>query len=118
MGAKIYTSRVGRDGLDVSRVSGSGVFAPSWQILQPALELRRSGKETERGWQAYTAAYLTEMRVSYARNRSEWDRILHMPSVTLLCYCASKYLPRCHRIILAHLFTRLDTTAVYLGEIP
>jgi uncharacterized protein YeaO (DUF488 family) len=117
MGVKVYTSRVGRDGLDVSRMSGSATFAPSWQLLRPALELRRSGKETEQSWQAYTAAYLAEMRVSYAQNRPEWDRVLHMPSVTLLCYCASKYLPRCHRIVLAHLLTRLDMTAVYLGEI-
>jgi hypothetical protein len=74
--------------------------------------------KAHKSWQAYTAAYLAEMRVSYTRNRPEWDRVLHMPSVTLLCYCASKYLPRCHRIVLAHLLTRLDMTAVYLGEIP
>lgn len=101
----------------MSRMTGLSAFAPSWEILRPALALRKAGKETAQTWHDYTSAYLAEMRVSYTQRRTEWDTLLNMPKITLLCYCTAKYLPRCHRVILAHLLTRLDKSAVYLGEL-
>lgn len=109
-----------RGGLDVSRKSGDVVFAPSWFILTPALELRRRGLETAETWQAYTDAYVGEMRQSWKKYHDHWLTQL-VDGAVFKCYCAKRHLPRCHRVILADLFVKVGTAAgilvVYGGEV-
>ena len=119
----IYTARIrydGKDALDITRKSG-GVpglaLAPSWFILGPALNARRSGVLTDEEWERYKAAYQEEMRASYRTQRQAWHAILAMPEVTLVCYC-SDFL-RCHRSLAADLLVKASLgTAAYRGERP
>ncbi len=104
--------------LDVTRKTGrEGLpFAPSWRLLAPYLDKRRRNGGALRpfDWAAYRAAYLEEMRASWAANRRAWDALLARPAVVLGCYCAD---PRqCHRSLLAEeVLLRLG--AVYDGEL-
>jgi hypothetical protein len=136
----VHTARLspalrGRAGvLDVTRKSGSPlgkVFAPSWEILRPALDLRAQIKaaairglemielETEyrRAWERYIAAYTEEMRQSYRRNRRAWEGLLTLPEQTLACYCSpdADGQLRCHRVLLAWMLVKLGAT--YAGEL-
>lgn len=111
-------------GIDVSRMTGDPVFAPSWQILRPALELRRQGRETAETWAQYSAAYLAEMEQSLATHQQRWRDLVAEPEIVLKCYCVAKYLPRCHRVLLARLLSLLGERDVfgavdvcYLGEV-
>lgn len=123
MTLRVYTARIGTRGLtdamDVTRKSARGdglAFAPSWEILRPALDDLKNGADLvgyaqdphndllgrymqHRAWARYYTAFLREMRESYRRDRRPWDRLLARDSVTLLCYCADPAF--CHRTILA-----------------
>ena len=135
----VYTARIGRrvwpDALDVTRKSAppEGLpFAPSWEILCPALDLRGvadslrkaaaaaraqgadarvdvgdvAAERIERAmWALYVPAYRLEMRESYRAQRAAWDALLSRESVTLLCYCTDPR--RCHRTLLAGMLARL-----------
>jgi uncharacterized protein YeaO (DUF488 family) len=119
---KIRTSQLKYPGgVDVTRLSGLATFAPSWEILKPALDLRRQGLETESSWQAYRQAYLREMQASWIREPLVWLELLAREEVTLKCYCERVYLPRCHRVVLAEFLVEraqeLEITAEYLGEV-
>lgn len=133
---------VGNDAVDITRKSALGddiAFAPSWAILNPALDARRraeSLRKTARAepddpaagwaldeaemieaeaWLAYVPAYLAEMRASYRRHRATWDRLLSQTLATLCCYCTDP--ARCHRTILAaQILPTLG--ARYAGERP
>lgn len=119
-----YTSRIDFDGEDRVSVarqrtaadSREGLeFAPSWDLLLPAIKLRKEGLETEESWAAYAAAYLAEMRRSYATARPAWDRLLSRPRAVLCCFCNLNVYPgRCHRLLLADMLRKCG--AVYLGE--
>ncbi len=108
-------------GIDVSRKTGDTVFAPSWSILQPAIELRRNGHETDETWQRYVDAYTSEMRTSWQRNRAHWVELISSRSIVLKCYCMRQHLPRCHRVVLASLLERVGsfvgTDVFYVGEV-
>jgi len=105
----------GADRLDITRKSGDPVFAPSWNILGPALALRRAAETTAQVNAAYREAYLGEMRQSYARSRARWHALLSMPEATLVCYCARpSHASHCHRLVLAWLLCQLGAT--YRGE--
>lgn len=114
----IRTARVsyrGPDRLDVTRKSArfDGIaFAPSWGILEPALQARRDGRLDE-AWPGYVADYTTEMRRSYREQRGAWDALLERETVTLVCYC--KQADRCHRTVLADILVKLGAT--YEGEV-
>lgn len=128
----VFTARMsyrGADRLDVTRKSGAGhalAFAPSWAILNPAIELRRvaeslraavqaaraSGADdrVESGaiaaeridaaaWALYVPAFRAEMLTSYRVHRASWDWLLEQCEVTLCCYCSDP--ARCHRRLLA-----------------
>lgn len=135
----VYTARigyVGLDALDVTRKSASGdalAFAPSWSILNPALDARRRATEASKlfwssladddegpaieakAWAIYVPAYLAEMRQSYRAHRPAWERLLGEVLVTLTCYCTDP--ARCHRVLLARdILPKLGAT--YAGERP
>ena len=123
MTLRVFTARIGTpgltDALDVTRKSAKGdglAFAPSWEILRPALKDLKDGADLtgfaqdphndllgrymrHRAWARYYAAFTAEMRESYRANRAAWERLLARDSVTLLCYCTDPAL--CHRTILA-----------------
>lgn len=110
-----------RGGLDVSRMTGDVVFAPSWDLLRPQLDLRRRGLEDEAAWQRYVDAYVEEMRSSWRRYRRRWLEVVAVPETTLKCYCVRRWLPRCHRVVLAGLLVKVGaavgTNVQYLGEV-
>ena len=155
MSVLVHTARIGRRDLnpdnviDVSRKSARPdglAFAPSWNILRPALAarveaktardeaaaFRRRGVETlaakyeahadklERDvWAAYVKAFAAEMRASYDRERLVWERLLARDHVTLLCYCSEKdgAPERCHRTLLARdILPKYGAT--FMGEMP
>ncbi len=138
----VYASRIGTrdpDALNITRGSGAReglVWAPSWEILRPALDARRhvealrevaDGDSEVAGlaadeaamawaeaWEAYVPAYIAEMRQNYRRHRAAWDALLAKPRVVLACYCTSQ--TECHRYLLgAHILPRLG--AVWCGEL-
>jgi uncharacterized protein YeaO (DUF488 family) len=118
----VRTARVdysGEHGLDVSR-SGKDplglAFAPSWEILRPALALREQGRETNATFAAYAEAYRGEMRQSFVHQRAAWSELLSRQRVVLLCYCnLDRHPDKCHRIVLAEILAKCG--AVYLGEL-
>jgi hypothetical protein len=90
------------------------VFAPSPQLLQFYLDMRRAGELTPRAWGDYVARYTRLMRESYVAHRPAWDRLLALPRVVLLCFCTDP--ERCHRTVLARdILPKLG--AEYCGEI-
>ena len=138
----VRTARIGAkgltDALDITRKSATGdglAFAPSWSILRPALDARKTAqrlREVAAGsevagwaqdeaamadaeaWAIYKLAFVVEMRQSYRAQRDAWDRLLALPSATLLCYCTDP--KRCHRTLLgASILPKLG--AVYEGEV-
>lgn len=136
-----YSSRIaygGPDRLDVTRAGGDALgltFAPSWAILEPALEARRragaavqaslfdaAGQGAGRqdvaygaAWRDFREAYLAEMRASFKAHRAAWLELLGRPRVVLVCYCVDG--ARCHRHLLrAEILPRLG--AVDRGELP
>lgn len=64
----------------------------------------------------YTILYLKMLDASYKTNREEWDKLLSMDSVTLVCYCPKGSF--CHRHLLAKYLADKFTDRVELkGEI-
>lgn len=125
----VHTARIScrdPDRFDITRKSGgtAGVpFAPSWDILQPALDARRRAAKLDRripmlaheaghieevAWAAYVPAYTEEMRRSYRRHRGDWDALLMRCRVVLVCYCVDE--DRCHRRLLAKMLEKLGAT--------
>ena len=122
----VHTARVsyaGPDRLDVTRKSAGpeGIaFAPSWDILNPALEHREAVRQFCSGnpavaatlehamWRLYRAAYRGEMRESYRTQRAAWDAVLRRERVVLVCYCGDP--SRCHRTLLASILAKLGAT--------
>jgi len=136
----------GVDRFDVTRKSGGkdGLpFAPSWRILNPALQARREAERlrkcariTERrdgaeagavvaqdrqradeledwAWSDYVPKYMAEMRASEKLFPLAWDALCARELVSLVCYCPSP--ERCHRRLLAELLQDA-CGAVYEGE--
>jgi len=62
----------------------------------------------------YAVAYINMLNKSYIFNKVEWDKLLSMDQVTLVCYCPSNTF--CHRILLAkYLVDKFG--ADYVGEV-
>lgn len=104
--ATIYSGQIGsyrgNDRLDITRKSGDEglIFAPSWNILWPALKKQKEGILTETDWLEHIEAFTQEMRDSYRHHNRQWnEKILSRETVTLLCYCPD--FKQCHRTILA-----------------
>ena len=124
MTLRVHTARVaygGPDRFDVTRGSGGpdgAPFAPSWSILNHALDLfkkakafRKDGEEglaeamEESAWREYAPRYVQEMRDSWGTNRAPWTALLAREEVTLVCYCTDP--ERCHRRLLAEILVKL-----------
>lgn len=98
--------------LDITRKSGKEgvIFAPSWDLLKPALEAREKAKKLKakdreaaaliwtEAWETYVVGFLDEMRASYRQDRDGWEDLLALDSVCLLCYCDDANC--CHRHLL------------------
>ena len=129
----VHTARVSYDGvdrLDVTRKSAGPdgiVFAPSWAILGPALDLLKCAEDVgsqscdscdrmncdgpriaHMTWALYSAAYVAEMRESYRTQRAAWRALLAREIVTLVCYCTDP--ARCHRTLLSAILAKLGAT--------
>jgi hypothetical protein len=129
----VHTARISYRGsgrFDITRKSGGREghpFAPSWDILNPALEARSAAEaartlgkitaairiETD-AWERYVPAFFDEMRTSYRANADAWARLLARDRVVLCCYCADA--DRCHRRLLAGMILP-KLGAVDCGEI-
>lgn len=147
---QVFTARISTrdpDRLDITRKSAGPegiVFAPSWAIVRPYLDVRaradalrkgatfadkqgqsRTGddlrrqagdldNELERLWSAYVPAYIAEMRASYRAERSRWEALLARERAVLACFCTNA--ERCHRTLLARdILPKLG--AAYGGEV-
>jgi len=63
----------------------------------------------------YTIQYLYMMDKSLKKNKSEWDKLLDMESVTFVCYCPKNSF--CHRHLLAqYLLDKFPDRVVLKGE--
>ena len=117
MSLEIWTSRISTkdpDAFDVTYKSGAKVFAPSWAIFKPMLDIRRSGRvATEEEWQNYARKYLLEMRASRKRHPEAWVTLLGRSRAVLVCYCVDP--ARCHRTLLGRFLEKLG--AVFHGEL-
>jgi len=101
--------------LNVTRKSGDKTFAPSWALLGPMIEIRRSGKvATDEQWKDYARSYLKEMQVSRARHPEAWAELLGRQRVVLTCYCTNP--KRCHRTVLGRFLER-RLGATFRGEL-
>lgn len=107
-----FASYRGPDKFDISRKSGDAVFAPSWKLLTPFLDLRKGAGLTDPAWEKYAADYTDEMRTSFMKHRKEWKALLARQSVTLTCYC--KLPAQCHRTVLGGILAKLG--ADFRGE--
>ena len=120
----VYTARIGTrdpDRFDVTRRSAGpeGLpFAPSWDILRPALDARRQAEQLRAGghlagadaveaaaWATYEPLYREEMRASYRKVRPAWDALLARRRAVLCCYCVDP--AHCHRRLLAAILVTL-----------
>lgn len=117
MALVVWTARISTrdpDALNVTRKSGSAIFAPSWRIVAPALERRQAGREaTDEEWKEYAQAYFLEMQASRRKNVEVWKALLARERVVLTCYCTNP--ARCHRTLLGRFLTKLGAT--FEGEL-
>ncbi len=109
----VYTAQYsyrGADRIDTTVKSSDLLFAPSWDIVMGV-------KNQTITTQQYTDVYYQMMRKSYVERRSEWEAILNLDQVTLVCFCA--YFKNgqrvfCHRHLLADMLVKCG--ANYAGE--
>ena len=124
-GLRVHTIGLRRAGaleqpdlLDVTRGTGREglAFAPSWEILRPAVAARTAGRDW---WTSYVPAYVAEMRASYRRDAGPWRELLARNRVVLGCYCQHR--DPCHRGVLARVLLKLGVslgrTVIDCGEI-
>lgn len=114
----VFTSQLsyrGPDRLDITAKTGvrsrlgsvtGSTFAPPWDLVMGY----KQGRVTQ---EEYIARYTELMRESYRRYRSQWDELLSMERVVLVCYCPAGSF--CHRLLLAELLAKCG--AAYEGEI-
>lgn len=109
MPTEVWTARIScndKDVFNITRKSGNKVFAPSWDILGPMVQIKKAGRgATDEEWKAYAASYLKEMARSYRVERAAWEALLARKRVVLTCYCTDPN--HCHRRILARILASL-----------
>jgi hypothetical protein len=120
---RLDITRAGCDKAPRARKAAPGeILAPSWRILNTALEwrLRFEDECLARGadvhdvidrW--YRDAYTAEMCTSYRLRRAEWEALLRRDRIVLVCFCRDPL--RCHRSLAAEILAKLG--AVNEGEI-
>lgn len=114
----VFTGRLsyrGPDRLDITAKTGArsrlggvvgNTFAPTWDLVT-GYKRGRIGREE------YVARYTQLMRESYRNYRSQWEELLSMERVVLVCHCPAGSF--CHRLLLADLLVKCG--AAYGGEI-
>lgn len=134
----VWTARIDcgdADALDITAKSGGPlgkVFAPSWEILRPALDARATATAARKAghheeaelveaaaWERYVPAYTAEMQRSYVAHRAAWREVLSRERIVGTCYCAAVEggAPlRCHRRLWAGLLVKCGATD--MGELP
>ncbi len=106
---KIHTSHYSYSGdnrLDITVKTGNKAFAPTWDMVNGFKQGLLSEDD-------YTREYYRLMRDSYRKNRHEWDKVLTMDEVVLVCFCGKNSF--CHRRLLADILAKLG--GQYEGEI-
>lgn len=139
----VYTARYSirdDDRLDITRsgaakwwhkhhcVAPGEFLAPSNDLLWPhrkrdeAIEERWSRGEIDDAMaeaertalsKTYTEGYVAELRVCYRVRRWQWDALMSLERICVVCYCPEPV--RCHRLIAAHTLEKLG--AIHEGEI-
>lgn len=95
----------GPDRLDVTVKTGIKAFAPTWEMV-----LRyKSGVLSN---VQYEEQYIALLRRSWRENRTEWQKLLRMSEVTLVCFCKPGNF--CHRVLLGKVMEKFGF--VYKGE--
>lgn len=135
----VHTSRISSrdpDRFDITRKSGGPLgtpFAPSWEILTPALAAMKRADRIARGgyegpkqaeqirataWTRYAVEYRREMLRSHCEHAPAWRDLLARERVVLCCYCVEQPLIplRCHRTLLAGYLGKMG--AEVRGELP
>jgi uncharacterized protein YeaO (DUF488 family) len=118
MTLEVWTARLSTkdpDAFNVTRKTGNPVFAPSWGLVAPMIQIRREGRAAnDEEWRSYARAYLREMKASLSTNKLVWDALLARQRVVLTCYCTNPH--RCHRTLLGLFLAKQG--AVFQGELP
>lgn len=95
--------------MDITIKSGNKAFAPTWDMVMGYKNKTISEDQ-------YTTQYLQMLNDSYKKNKSEWDKLLAMESVTFVCYCPKNNF--CHRHLLAeYLFVKFPNKVILGGEV-
>jgi len=95
----------GPDRLDVTVKTGIKAFAPTWEMVLGY----KSGILSK---QKYEEQYIALLTRSWKENRAEWEKLLRMSEVTLVCFCKPGNF--CHRVLLATVMEKCGF--VYKGE--
>lgn len=108
MALKIYTAQYrygGPDRYDITVKGGvAKAFSPSWDMVMGY----KNGTVSE---EEYVARYTLMMATSRLNHSKEWEELLAMDEVTLVCFCANGSF--CHRHILADILVTMG--AINMG---
>lgn len=129
MTCAIHTARMSYSGVDRIDITRKGnhpkwrVFAPSWELLKPVVDLRRSGASVEAlqaAWDRYVPEYMQQMRKAYHYEPARFKDLLSRVRITLVCFCRDH--EQCHRTLLGRdilpkVAERLGLAAVFNGEV-
>lgn len=96
----------GPDRLDITVKTGIKAFAPTWKMVMKS-------KQGELSEEEHTEQYMALLRKSWKENRAEWENLLGMAEVTLVCFCRPGEF--CHRVLLAKLLEQTFGFR-YVGE--
>ena len=105
---KVYTSQFrysGTDRMDIT-AKNKTPFSPTWEMVKDY----KTGSISK---SQYRDMYFELMVDSLGRNYRFWSNVLHMPRITLVCYCAPGDF--CHRVLMARYLEFLGSE--YCGEI-
>lgn len=106
----IYTSHYDYQGegrFDITFKTGNKAFSPTRGMAYDLF----SGKLTE---EEFTEWYINILKTSYQTKREEWDKLLSMDKVVLVCFCRAGQF--CHRKLLAEFLVKYFNCE-YRGEI-
>ena len=92
--------------VDITIKSGNKAFAPTWDMVMSHKDEKITDEE-------YTRLYYEIMRASYSNQYVEWDKLLNLDKVLIVCFCKAGNF--CHRKLLAHMLVKCG--AEHWGEL-